>query len=54
MLANVTQQTGAGRIIDGQGTGTIHVDTTELAGQTVTATLTAVAINKELMKEDLD
>src|SRR6185436_1480452 len=29
----------AGTIIDGQGTGTIHVDTTGLAGQSVTATL---------------
>jgi hypothetical protein len=30
----------AGTIIDGQGTSTIHVDTSGLAGQTVTATLT--------------
>jgi hypothetical protein len=29
----------AGHIIDGQGTSTIHVDTTGLAGQSVTATL---------------
>ncbi|HKP46425.1 MAG TPA: hypothetical protein VJT50_07485 [Pyrinomonadaceae bacterium] len=29
----------AGRIIDGQGTATIHVDTTGLEGQSVTATL---------------
>ena len=29
----------AGRIIDGQGTDTIHVDTTGLAGQSITATL---------------
>ena len=29
----------AGSIIDGQGTGTIRVDTTGLAGQSVTATL---------------
>ena len=35
----------AGRIIDGQGTGTIHVDTTGLAGQTVTATLTMGGYN---------
>jgi len=35
----------AGRIIDGQGTGTIHVDTTGLAGQTVTATLSVGGYN---------
>src|SRR5678815_200374 len=35
----------AGRIIDGQGTGTIHVDTTGLAGQTVTATLSMGGYN---------
>jgi hypothetical protein len=29
----------AGRIIDGQGTDTIHVETTGLAGQSITATL---------------
>ena len=35
----------AGRIIDGQGTDTIHVDTTGLAGQTVTATLSMGGYN---------
>jgi hypothetical protein len=35
----------AGRIIDGQGTSTIHVDTTGLAGQTVTATLSIGGYN---------
>ena len=35
----------AGRIIDGQGTGTIHVDTTGLAGQSVTATLSMGGYN---------
>ena len=35
----------AGRIIDGQGTGTIHVDTTGLAGQTLTATLSMGGYN---------
>jgi hypothetical protein len=35
----------AGRIIDGQGTSTIHVDTTGLAGQTVTATLSVGGYN---------
>jgi hypothetical protein len=35
----------AGRIIDGQGTNTIHVDTTGLAGQTVTATLSVAGYN---------
>lgn len=35
----------AGRIIDGQGTGTIHVDTIGLAGQTVTATLSMGGYN---------
>ncbi len=35
----------AGRIIDGQGTSTIHVDTTGLAGQTVTATLSMGGYN---------
>ena len=35
----------AGRITDGQGTGTIHVDTTGLAGQPVTATLSMGGYN---------
>ena len=35
----------AGRITDGQGTGTIHVDTTGLAGQAVTATLSMGGYN---------
>jgi hypothetical protein len=35
----------SGRIIDGQGTGTIHVDTTGLAGQSVTATLSMGGYN---------
>ena len=35
----------AGRIIDGQGTGTIHVDTTGLAGQSITATLSMGGYN---------
>ena len=35
----------AGRIIDGQGTDTIHVDTTGLAGQSVTATLSMGGYN---------
>jgi len=35
----------AGTILDGQGTDTIHVDTTGLAGQTVTATLTMGGYN---------
>ena len=35
----------AGRIIDGQGTDTIHVDTTGLAGQPVTATLSMGGYN---------
>jgi hypothetical protein len=35
----------AGRIIDGQGTSTIHVDTTGLAGQSVTATLSMGGYN---------
>lgn len=35
----------AGHIIDGQGTGTIQVDTTGLAGQTVTATLSMGGYN---------
>src|SRR6185295_14577107 len=35
----------AGRIIDGQGTGAIHVDTTGLAGQSVTATLSMGGYN---------
>jgi hypothetical protein len=35
----------AGRIIDGQGTGKIRVDTTGLAGQTVTATLSMGGYN---------
>lgn len=34
-----TWTVSAGRITDGQGTDTIHVDTTGLAGQSVTATL---------------
>lgn len=34
-----------GRIIDGQGTGTIRVDTTGLAGQSVTATLSMGGYN---------
>jgi len=37
----------AGRITDGQGTGTIHVDTTGLAGQSVTATLSMGGYNLE-------
>ena len=35
----------AGRIVDGQGTDTIHVDTTGLAGQSVTATLSMGGYN---------
>ncbi|MGH9929669.1 MAG: hypothetical protein ACREA9_10665 [Pyrinomonadaceae bacterium] len=35
----------AGRILDGQGTDTIHVDTTGLAGQSVTATLSMGGYN---------
>ena len=35
----------AGRITDGQGTETIHVDTTGLAGQAVTATLSMGGYN---------
>src|SRR5258705_2324216 len=35
----------AGRIIDGQGTDVIHVDTTGLAGQSVTATLSMGGYN---------
>src|SRR5439155_23139779 len=35
----------AGRIIDGQGTGSIHVDTTGLDGQSVTATLSMGGYN---------
>jgi hypothetical protein len=37
----------AGRIIDGQGTDTIHVDTTDLAGQSLTATLSMGGYNLE-------
>lgn len=37
----------AGTIIDGQGTDTIHVDTTGLAGQSVTATLSMGGYNLE-------
>jgi len=35
----------AGRILDGQGTDTIHVDTTGLAGQSITATLSMGGYN---------
>jgi hypothetical protein len=48
---NVTQTynwaISAGRIIDGRGSDTIHVDTTGLAGQTVTATLSMGGYNLE-------
>ncbi|HUS09077.1 MAG TPA: hypothetical protein VMZ30_01335 [Pyrinomonadaceae bacterium] len=37
----------AGRIIDGQGSDTIHVDTTGLAGQSLTATLSMGGYNLE-------
>jgi len=47
--AKVTQTynwtVSAGRIIDGQGTGTLHVDNTGLAGQTVRATLSMGGYN---------
>ena len=49
--ANITPvynwSVSAGRIIEGQGTNTIKVDTSELGGQTVTATLSMGGYNLE-------
>lgn len=45
VLGTYNWTVSAGRIIDGQGTGTIHVDTTGLAGQAVTATLSMGGYN---------
>ncbi len=45
VLGTYNWTVSAGRIIDGQGTGTIQVDTTGLAGQAVTATLSMGGYN---------